>query len=63
MLTAVLDRDYSENPMNLENYFLMALYWSLGASLLREDRDKFDRYMRRTACFVEAPEGKYPTLG
>lgn len=63
MLTSLLTRDYTDNPGNLENYFLLSLYWSLGASLVQESREKFDKYVRRTACFTEAPESRHPGIG
>ena len=63
MLTALLDKDYSDVAGILENLFIMAMYWSLGATLLEEGRERFDHYIRRAANFVEAPEGKLPVIG
>jgi len=39
----------------LECYFLMALYWSLGATLIEESRVKFDSYVKRLASMTEVP--------
>jgi dynein heavy chain len=42
----------------LESYFLAALYWSLGATLVGESRTKFDSYVKRLASLTEvAGEG------
>ncbi len=42
----------------LESYFLTALYWSLGATLVGESRTKFDSYVKRLASLNEvAGEG------
>lgn len=39
----------------LECYFLTALYWSLGASLIEESRGKFDTYVKKLAALTEVP--------
>ena len=39
----------------IECYFLTALYWSLGASLIEESRAKFDTYIKRLAALTEVP--------
>ena len=39
----------------LECYFLVALYWSLGATLVQESRVKFDSYVKRLASMTEVP--------
>lgn len=39
----------------LECYFLAALYWSLGASLIEDSRSKFDTYVKRLAALTEVP--------
>ena len=39
----------------LESYFLTALYWSLGASLVGESRTKFDNYVKKLASLTEVP--------
>ena len=39
----------------LESYFLAALYWSLGATLVGESRIKFDSYVKRLASLNEVP--------
>jgi len=63
MLTALLDRNNSDVSGDLENFFIMAMYWSLGAPLIEESRLVFDQYARRIACFMEAPEGRPPSIG
>lgn len=42
-------------PDVLECYFLVSLYWSLGASLVEESRIKFDLYVKKLAELVENP--------
>ena len=37
----------------IECYFLMALYWSLGATLIEESRVKFDSFVKRLASMTE----------
>ena len=39
----------------IECYFLMALYWSLGATLIEESRVKFDSFVKRLASMTEVP--------
>ena len=39
----------------IECYFLMALYWSLGATLIEESRVKFDNFVKRLASMTEVP--------
>lgn len=39
----------------LECYFLMALYWSLGAALIEDSRTKFDAYMKKLSGLPEKP--------
>ena len=39
----------------LECYFLAAVYWSLGASLIEESRTKFDQYVKKLASLTEVP--------
>ena len=39
----------------LECYFLVALYWSLGACLIEESRTKFDTYVKKLASLTEVP--------
>ena len=39
----------------LECYFLMSLYWSLGATLIEESRIKFDAYVKKHASMTEVP--------
>lgn len=42
-------------PATLECYFLVALYWSLGACLIEESRTKFDNYVKKLANLTEVP--------
>lgn len=63
LLDTLLTKDYSGTPSNLENYFLFALYWSLGAGLTEESRVRFDAFVKRTACFMEAAEGPPASTG
>lgn len=84
MLDALLPSNEEENEKEkakglgigsdvLECYFLTALYWSLGASLIEESRVKFDAYVKKLTGLTEVPgEGTvagpgeipihYPTL-
>ena len=39
----------------LESYFLVALYWSLGAALVEDSRIKFDAYVKKLAGLTEVP--------
>ena len=39
----------------LEAYFLVAVYWSLGAALIEESRTKFDAYMKKLSGLHEVP--------
>ena len=39
----------------IECYFLMALYWSLGATLIEESQVKFDSFVKRLASMTEVP--------
>ena len=39
----------------LECYFLTALYWSLGASLIEDSRIKFDAYVKKLSSLPEVP--------
>ncbi|XP_065190514.1 dynein axonemal heavy chain 10-like [Sycon ciliatum] len=40
----------------LESIFLSALYWSVGAGLVEESRDKFDAFIKRIAHLPENPK-------
>lgn len=42
-------------PATLESYFLTALYWSVGATLIGDSRNKFDNYVKRLASLNEIP--------
>lgn len=42
-------------PALLECYYLTALYWSLGASLVEESRVKFDILVKKLANLTEVP--------
>jgi len=46
MLTSLLEEKEIINMDLLEAYFIQALTWSLGASLLEDGRVKFDQYMK-----------------
>ena len=46
----------------LECYFLVSLYWSLGAALIEESRIKFDTYVKKLARLREIP-GDDPLAG
>ena len=46
----------------LESYFLLALYWSLGAALVEDSRVKFDAYVKKIAQLTEVP-GPGPVAG
>ncbi len=39
----------------MECYFLTAIYWSLGASLIEESREKFDKFVKKLAVLSEVP--------
>ena len=41
------------SALSLECYFLTALYWSLGASLIEDSRVKFDSYVKKLAGLTE----------
>lgn len=48
MLNAMLVKEVVDQ-MELEAYFLQALYWSIGAALLEDGRPKFDQYVKYLA--------------
>ncbi|XP_076299453.1 dynein axonemal heavy chain 10-like [Lasioglossum baleicum] len=48
---AVIDLQTSRSEV-LEAMYLHACYWSLGATLIAEDRREFDEYMKKTAGFM-----------
>lgn len=50
MLTSLLADKEIFNPEILEAYFIQALTWSLGASLLEDGRIKFDQYLKYLAA-------------
>ena len=60
MLNALIEKEITEVDV-LEAYFLQALYWSLGASLLEEGRMKFDQYVRYLAS-LPSPADEEHTL-
>lgn len=39
-------------PEALEAMYIQACYWSLGATLIAEDKIEFDDYMKKTAGFM-----------
>ena len=46
MLTSLLDEKEVVNPEVLQAYFIQAVTWSLGSSLLEDGRAKFDHYLK-----------------
>lgn len=64
MLDALLVKENLE-PDELEAYFLQALYWSVGASLLEDGRVKFDAQVKNLASLsMVVDDGKtLATLG
>ena len=55
MLDALLGSSSPESEV-LECYFLTALFWSLGASLIEESRVKFDAFAKRLASMSTIPD-------
>jgi len=52
MLNALLDGSEAFSAQVIQAYFLQALTWSLGASLLEDGRIKFDEYVKSIATMV-----------
>lgn len=60
-LTSILPNDKSGD---VEMFFIVALYWSLGAVLLEESREVFDSYLRELSAVQQIPDkDKYATAG
>ncbi|KAE8635010.1 hypothetical protein XENTR_v10002490 [Xenopus tropicalis] len=53
MLDALLEKEVDDADV-LECYFIEAMYWSLGATLLETGRIKFDEYIKRLASMSAA---------
>lgn len=56
-LDALLESENSRAEV-LECYFLEALYCSLGATLLENDRVKFDEFIKGLSCLTTVHEAK-----
>jgi dynein heavy chain len=55
MLDALLVEEVTE-PDELEAFFLQALYWSIGGSLLEDGRIKFDAQIKTLAALSTASD-------
>ncbi|KAG8456021.1 hypothetical protein GDO86_001999 [Hymenochirus boettgeri] len=55
MLEALIDKDIDDSNI-LECYFIEAMYWSLGGTLLEAGRVKFDEYIKRLASMSTADD-------
>ena len=62
MLDSLLVKEILDAPV-LEAYFIQAMYWSLGATLIEESREKFDNYIKYCTSFPAASEGNDAKVG
>ncbi|XP_075256614.1 dynein axonemal heavy chain 10-like [Convolutriloba macropyga] len=63
MLDAIVPKDV-QDPAELEMYFVEAMYWSIGGSLMEEGREKFDNQIKYMAAMpVSTDEKKYAGPG
>ncbi len=62
MLDTLLVKETFDGP-SLEAYFVQAVYWSLGATLVEESKDKFDYYIKYCASMPTAPESAEAKAG
>lgn len=51
MLNAILTKEQTD-MLVLEAFFLQAIYWSLGAGLIEEERERFDGYVKFLAALA-----------